>query len=230
MYEMIKHIYLDGIKDYYEFAVDYSDELESLPNCVGGSTAVVASGLKFVKAPSGGWSLDMSSYGASADVLGELPHTLHIKQGTNSTLSVDKGGSAVTDGAIVYNGDTLTVTYAGSTGYDVVCTINGVAAKSSPATYNVGVGSNVMIETVATIKTYDLSVTAGENTAITIVDSEDNEYTDGDKVEHGTVLTVTAVADDGYTLTTFTIGGEDATSPAEHVMVADVTILTAATE
>jgi hypothetical protein len=114
-FEIIKHQYLDGVKDYYEFSIDLSSDLTSLPACVGGSTAIAASGLKYVASPAGTWALDMSSYGAAADVLGELPHILTITEGENSNLAVAKGETPMTSGAIVYNGDALTVTQGAHT-------------------------------------------------------------------------------------------------------------------
>jgi hypothetical protein len=116
-FEIIKHTYLDGVKDYYEFSIDLSSDLTSLPACVGGSTAIAASGLKYVASPAGTWALDMSSYGAAADVLGELPHVLNVTEGENSSLAVADGETPVTTGASVDHGTVLTVTAEAEDGY-----------------------------------------------------------------------------------------------------------------
>lgn len=225
-YEIIKHQYLDGVKDYYEFSIDLSNDLTSLPACVGGSTAIAASGLKYVASPAGTWALDMSSYGASADVLGELPHVLNVTEGENSSLAVAEGETPLTDGTLVYKGDSLTVTYSADTGYDVVCTINGEEAGESPDTYVVGLCDDVTIVTTATLQTFDLSITVDENTTVTVVDSEENEYEDGDTVAYGTELTITAAGNTGYTVATFTVNTVDKTesNPDTHSVTGDVTI------
>jgi hypothetical protein len=75
-----------------------------------------------------------------------------------------------------------------------------------------------------------LAITAGENTTVSVFDSDSNVYEDGADFVVGTVLTITATADDGYTLTTFTVNDVTAVSPYVHTVSGDVTIVTAATE
>jgi hypothetical protein len=76
---------------------------------------------------------------------------------------------------------------------------------------------------------YDLTATVGEHTTLTIVDAAGKSYAPGGKVPHDAVLTITAAAAPGYDLTTFTIDGVAAVSPATHVMTKAITIVTAAT-
>ena len=75
-----------------------------------------------------------------------------------------------------------------------------------------------------------LTITAGTNTTVSVIDSDVVEYVDDAAMTVGTVLTITATADDGYTLSTFTVNDEAAVSPYEHTVIGDVTIVTAATE
>ncbi len=75
-----------------------------------------------------------------------------------------------------------------------------------------------------------LTITAGEDTIVSVVDSDGNEYEDGAAIIVGTVLTITVTAGEGYALSTFTVNNVDAESPYEHTVSGDVNIATAATE
>ena len=80
----------------------------------------------------------------------------------------------------------------------------------------------------ATPETFKLTITAGENTAVTVKDSNGNEYETGSDIEAGTVLIITATADEGYTLSTFTINEVEKTSPDVHTVTGAVVIVTGA--
>jgi hypothetical protein len=84
----------------------------------------------------------------------------------------------------------------------------------------------------STLAYYILTLNQGENTTITVVDSKGNVYTNGSRVQAGATLTITAAADDGYNLSVYTVGGVDKTgdNPTTHIMSADVTVVTEATE
>jgi hypothetical protein len=220
-------------KTYYEFAIDFYADLATItePGIADGSIAFFPNGMKYRYSANCGWTYDASSYGGALDLTTNLPHTLNLTAGTGSTLAVAIGATAQADGDLVYSGDSLTVTYAADTGYEEeACFINGVAASSSPATFVVPVGGDVFIESSASIQMFELTLTVGENTTLTVVDASDNEYADGDMIPYGTELTVTAAAADGFTLSTFTINTVAKTSPASHTATDAVTIVTAATE
>jgi hypothetical protein len=78
-------------------------------------------------------------------------------------------------------------------------------------------------------ETFKLTITAGENTTVRVKDSNGREYGDGD-VEIGTVLIITAEADEGYELKTFKVNESDKTSPAVHTVTEAVVIETEAEE
>lgn len=90
----------------------------------------------------------------------------------------------------------------------------------------------INMNTSVKIAYFILTLTIGANTSLTVVDSEGNVYTSGDRVLSGATLTISAFADTGYDLTTYTVGGVDKTgdNPTSHTMSANVAVVTAATE
>ncbi len=80
-----------------------------------------------------------------------------------------------------------------------------------------------------TPETFELSITAGTNTTVTVTDSEGNEYADGADIEMGTVLIIEATADEGYELSAFNVNDTAKASPDVHTVTGAVTIETEAT-
>ena len=80
--------------------------------------------------------------------------------------------------------------------------------------------------------TFDLTVTKGTHTTITITKNGTSmsATTASDAIALGDLITITATAGSGYDLTTFTVNGDDETSPVTLYADADLTIVTAATE
>lgn len=214
--------------------IDSSNDLEAIDKAhmSAGSQAVLPNGMRYTLSPSGAWVYDVSTYGGAADALSELPHTLNIDKNTGAVLKVEKGSDELADGALVYYGDELTVTYSASTGYTLKCFGNGREFESSPATFTVSVGGDVFIEAIATADTYDLTITEGENTTVEVssgTGADKVSYSDGDLVSHDTELTITATPATGYTVTTFTVNAGAETSPASHTVASDVAVVTEAT-
>ena len=148
--------------------------------------------------------------------------------GTHATIVVKRKGKTISPAAdILYNGDVLTITATAAEGYALTAlTVNGTAFESG-STFTVN-GHNVTIAATGSAL-YDLTVTAGENTSVT-VKSGDETVTPGENAIYaGQELTVTATAAEGYELSTFTVNGDSAESPAAVTVAADVTIVTAAT-
>jgi hypothetical protein len=81
-----------------------------------------------------------------------------------------------------------------------------------------------------TPETFELTITAGDNTTIAVKDGDGNEYENGDDIEIGTAILITAAADEGYELTTFTVNEVEKPSPDIHIVSGAVTIVTEATE
>ena len=76
-----------------------------------------------------------------------------------------------------------------------------------------------------------LTLTQGDHTTLTVTDSRGNAYASEESAVNGEVLTHTATADTGYTLSVFTVGGVDKLSanPFSAAIGADLADETAAT-
>lgn len=77
-----------------------------------------------------------------------------------------------------------------------------------------------------TPEAFKLTTTQGENTTVTVKDSDGNEHENGADIEVGTVLIITAKAGEGYTLSTFTVNETASTSPAVHTVVGAISVVT----
>jgi hypothetical protein len=233
-YALVKYDFPGGnVKPLCEYAIETASDLTSLPatDISPNSVAITPNGALYRLSVSGDWVFDTSTYGGSADLLGELPHVLNLSQGDNSTLVVKKLGSPVSDGDLVYYGDVLNVEFAPATGYDVVCTVNGTAVETTGYDFTVPLGGDVSIATVAAIKMLKLTLTQGDNTTIEVTSGSGEDvvtYSNGDYIAYGTELTITAEAGTGYDLSTFTVGGVTKASPATHTITADVEVVTEA--
>ncbi len=80
-----------------------------------------------------------------------------------------------------------------------------------------------------TPETFKLTILAGENTTLAVTDSDANEYASGADIPNGTVLIITAEAEEGYILT-LTVNDIVKTSPDVHTVTGAVTIVTEAAE
>ena len=113
-YALVKYDFPGGnVKPLCEYAIETASDLTSLPatDISPNSVAITPNGALYRLSVSGDWVFDTSTYGGSADLLGELPHVLNLSQGDNSTLVVKKSGSPVSDGDLVYYGDVLNVAF-----------------------------------------------------------------------------------------------------------------------
>lgn len=233
-YALVKYDFPGGnVKPLCEYAIETASDLTFLPatDISPNSVAITPNGALYRLSVSGDWVFDTSTYGGSADLLGELPHVLNLSQGNNSTLVVEKLGSPVSDGDLVYYGDVLDVAFASATGYDVVCTVNGTAVETTGDDFTVPLGGDVSIATVAAIKMLKLTLTQGDNTTVEVTSGAGEDvvtYSNGDYIAYDTELTITAEAGTGYDLSTFTVGGVTKNSPTTHTITADVEVVTEA--
>ena len=141
------------------------------------------------------------------------------------TAKVTRNSAEVTltNGSKVYNGEILTITVAGDTGYTAEVKYNGAAPNDSDQV-TVGLGTDEYIVSTDEINIYALTITEDSNVQLIIVDDEDNVYVDGDTVTHGTQLTITAAYAEGYEADSLTAGGSGISSGDEVTITADTTI------
>lgn len=233
-YALVKYDFPGGnVRPLCEYAIETASDLTFLPaaDISPNSVAITPNGALYRLSVSGDWVFDTSTYGGSADLLGELPHVLNLSQGNNSTLVVKKLGSSVSDGDLVYYGDVLDVAFTPDTGYDVVCTVNGTAVETTGDDFTVPLGGDVSIATVAATKMLKLTLTQGDNTTVEVTSGAGEDvvtYSNGDYIAYDTELTITAEAGTGYDLSTFTVGGVTKTSTTTHTITADVEVVTEA--
>ena len=127
---------------------------------------------------------------------------------THTTVTYKKNGKTVTAGAdLLYNGDKLKVTATPDEGYEITTlTANGDDIESGD-TLTVD-GEGIAIVATATLKTFDLGRTATDCTVA--VTKGGTPVSDGEDVlSYGDVITITATASDGYTMSELKVNGED---------------------
>lgn len=134
---------------------------------------------------------------------------LTISAGTGSTITVTRGGSALTNGATVTYGDVLTISFAAKTGYTLGAhTVNG-ATFTSGNTHTVT--GAVSVESTATAKTYTLTISQDAHSTAT-VKRNGVTLSNNATISTGDVLVITFAAASGYKLKTHTVNGSAFTS------------------
>lgn len=160
--------------------------------------------------------------------------TLSISAGTGSSITVNRtssplgGGSTgnLSNGATVYYGDVLKISFSASTGYNVAThTVNGTSFTSGN-THTVTQAVNVV--STATLKTFTLSISAGTGSSITVKKGS-TTLSNGASITYGDVLTITFSATTGYTLSTHKVNSSNFTSGNTHTVTGAVSVTSTAT-
>ena len=155
-------------------------------------------------------------------------YALTETKGTHTTLTYSVGGETITAGSqALTGGTTLTITAGADTGFDLTTfTVNGVTVTSP---YEMTVTGAVEVVTEATLQTFNLAETVGENVTVTYT-VEQQEVTAGTGVlSYGDVLTITATPADGYAVSTLTVNGETFTSGNTITVTGNITVVAEAT-
>lgn len=153
-----------------------------------------------------------------------------VEQITGScTLSYEVDGESVSAGSNVLTyGDELTITATPASHYVLKSLkVNGVDFESGDT---ITVTTDLTITVVAELETFDLTITAGENSTISVTRNGVAVTAGTDKLSYGDVLTISASAGEGYTLSTLTVNGTDFVSGQTFTVTDDVTIVSSATE
>jgi len=110
-------------------------------------------------------------------------------------------------------------------------TAKAIALNATTVVYVSNGTDWINMTTSTAIPYYVLTLTIGAHTRVSVIDSLGNVYTNGSRVYVGATLTITATADAGYTLTTYTVNEVDktASNPTTHTMSLATTVVTAAT-
>lgn len=184
------------------------------------------------------WGLNNSSYPSKIDsATSATAYTLSISAGANSTIAVSRSSSnlastgTLSNGAKIYSGDKLKVTFSASTGYNVgTHTVNG-STFTSGNTHTVS--GNVSVVSSATVKSFKLTISAGANGTTTVKRTSSpkqgastGNLSNGATIYYSDVLQVTITPNSSYTLETATLNGSTISSGATHTVTAAVSVVT----
>ena len=175
--------------------------------------------------PTGGGSQQYTIKGDSTTTaVSATTYALTISQGSNTSITVKRGSSTLSNGAILLAGDSLVITFGTSTGYTLTThTVNGNTFTSGN-TYSVS--GNVTVKSAATLATYTLTINQGVGTSISVKKGSDT-LTNNATIYYGDSLTISITANTGYSLTTNTVNGNNFTSGTYTVTGAIVVAATA---
>ena len=161
---------------------------------------------------------------SSTTAVSATTYALTINQGSNTSITVKRGSSTLSNGAILLAGDSLVITFGTSTGYTLtIHTVNGNTFTSGN-TYSVS--GNVTVKSEATLATYKLTINQGTGTSISVKKGSDT-LTNNATISYGDSLTISITANTEYSLTTNTVNGNNFTSGTYTVTGATVVTATA---
>lgn len=146
----------------------------------------------------------------------------------NCTVAYTVNGESASAGANVLKyGDTLVITVTAGTGSTIKkLKVNGKNYTSGTA---ITVDTDIAVEVVATLNTYDLTVTPAEHTTITVTKGGVAVVPGEDAISYGDELRISASADEGYQITALTINDVDYVGDQTVTVSGNVTVTTTAT-
>ena len=168
-------------------------------------------------------------------------YTLSISAGTGSSITVNRtsspnGGGAtgnLSNGAVLYYGDNLTISYSASTGYNIgTHTVNGTSFTSGT---QYTVSGDISVVTTASVKTYSLSISQGTGTTIT-VNRTASSYGGGSTgnlannatLYYGDSLTISYSTGAAYNIGVHTVNSNTFTSGATYTVSSNISVVTTA--
>lgn len=150
------------------------------------------------------------------------------KTGACTIVYTVNGETASTGANVLKYGDKLVITVTASTGSTITkLQVNG---KDYTSGTEITVDTDIALEVVSTLNTYNLTVTAGENTTVTVTKGADEIEAGTGVLTYGDEIVITAEASEGYTLSTFTINGESYATAQTITVSGNVAVVTEATE
>ena len=148
--------------------------------------------------------------------------SLSISAGDGSTITVKRGGEALSHGAVIYYGDVLTISFSVSTGYNLSThTVNG-SSFTSGGTHTVS--GNVSIVATATRISYTLALTTDGHCDLT-VERSGTALSNGATIYYGDSLNISFSAQPGYEVKSAMLNGSEITSPYTHRVTGNVEIV-----
>lgn len=151
---------------------------------------------------------------SSTTAISATTYALTIDQGSNTSITVKRGSSTLSNGAILLAGDSLVITFGTSTGYTLTThTVNNNAFTSGNS---YSVSGNVTVKSAATLATYTLTINQGTGTTISVKKGS-TVLNNGATISYGDSLIISISANTGYILGTHTVNGNNFTSGTYNV-------------
>lgn len=196
----------------------------------GAKTVSLSASTTAAVRPYSGSSLVHPEGSGSASLTAATLYTLTKSAGAGSVITVDNttaGKTGLAGGSLVAAGDTLKISFAAETGYELKTnTVNGSTFTSGGSHT---VSGNVSVAATAALKSYELTVNTDGKALVTVKRGAET-LKSGDTVSHFDLLSVTVSAKSGYKVSTAEINGT-AISPdtaVSHTVSGPVGILAAA--
>lgn len=143
------------------------------------------------------------------------------------TYTVDGESATAGSNKLVY-GDTLAITVVPATGYTITkLKVNG---KDYVSGTEIFVDTDIEVEVVSTLNTYNLTITPAEHTTISVTKGGTAVSAGTGVISYGDSLAISATADEGYQVTALTINGVDYVAEQTITVTGNVTVATTATE
>ena len=150
------------------------------------------------------------------------------KTGACTIAYTVNGETASTGANVLKYGDKLTITVTASTGSTITkLQVNG---KDYTSGTEITVDTDIAVTVISTLNTYNLTVTAGDNTTVTVTKGGTTVSAGTGVLTYGDEIVITAEASEGYTLSTFTINGESYATAQTITVSGNVAVVTEATE
>lgn len=196
----------------------------------GAKTVSLSASTTAAVRPYSGSGLVYAGGSGSASMTAATLYTLTKSAGAGSAIAVDNttaGKTGLASGALVAAGDTLKISFAAETGYELKThTVNGSTFTSGGSHT---VSGNVSVTATAALKSYTLTVSTDGKALVTVKRGADT-LKSGDPVSHFDLLSVTVSAKSGYKVSAADVNGT-AISPdtaVSHTVSGNVTVTAAA--
>ena len=156
--------------------------------------------------------------------LTETTFTLTISEGTGTSIVVKRSGTRIYNGATLYSGDVLTITFSANTGYTLKTHTVAGTTFTSGGTYTVS--KNTTVKATATLNSYLLTVSTDDNISVTVYDELSGDYyVNGDYISHFTTITISFTTSNGYEVDTLTVNGTSYTDGVSLDVSSAITVI-----
>ena len=150
---------------------------------------------------------------------------LTLNKTGSCTVSYTADGESINAGSnVLLYGDTLIITVAPATGSTITkLQVNGKDYVSGTA---ITVDTDIVVDVISTVNTYDLTITPAEHSEISVVKGSTPVSAGTKVISYGDTLVVSATADEGYQIVSLNINGEDFVGDQTITVTGNVTVTT----